>query len=271
MAHSSRSSALRRASPGVFDATLDDALRSCADRRAHRLSPRRRGMRAARQARAGLRLVTPPSARRCTIHAPTGSKAARRCGPKARIASAKRPPLGKERRPQGGDWARSPTEEVPSSYCQNPTALCWVVYADSCTQLGDTTQASPHCMCTRNLTCRTGLCRARCALNPWPARQCGADMQALQKDASTGDVAQQPIRHRLAGRIRDQMQVDVGRDRLGACTATEMPLSEPLPSMPALYSKRKSVTLGGDRGAYLLMCARCATQTFAPDPMNMRA
>ena len=44
---------------------------------------------------------------------------------------AKRPPLGTERRPQGGDWLGPRRAKYRALYCQNPSALCPGLYADS--------------------------------------------------------------------------------------------------------------------------------------------
>jgi hypothetical protein len=129
--HSRCSTALRRVSPGVLMPSLYGALPSGAVRRG--LRPPRRGKKGCERpgSSTGLRLVT----RRPLRGAPSICRRAQRlCAAMDRRRVLPKPKglrSGKEQRPQGGDWARSPTEEVPSSYCQNPTALCLLVYADS--------------------------------------------------------------------------------------------------------------------------------------------
>jgi hypothetical protein len=54
----------------------------------------------------------------------------RRC-PVELAITAKRPPLGTERRPQGGDWLGPRRAKYRALYCQNPSALCHGLYDDS--------------------------------------------------------------------------------------------------------------------------------------------
>ena len=80
-------------------------------------------------------------------------------------------------------------------------------------QLGDTTQASPHCMCTRNLNIPDWTVLGPVRPEPGRARQCCAGMVALPATP-------------LATWLNNAFGT--------AFDAIEMPLSDPLPSVPAL-------------------------------------